>query len=242
MPRQPDTHCRRGHEHTSENLYVVPSGRKHAGARQCKACVVYRRNAKREERGLGPGTKWVVKDLNGMTFGRLTVVGQYPVRHSHGNARWVVECTCGTVKIVRSTHLIRGTTLSCGCMNTDRQKQRTVDCRSRAMFVAHMETRYRKNAALRGVAWELTTEQVDELLAGNCFYCGVEPLQKNRTQRGNAGFYAYNGIDRMVNYLGYFPDNCVPCCGTCNIAKQDMNLHEFVTWIRRLTANCRIGG
>ncbi len=191
---------------------------------------------------LKPGEKWVARDLSGMTFGRLKIVDRYPVVHKNGNARWIVECSCGAIKIVRSTHLVRGKTTSCGCWNMERQKQRTIDSRSRGQFVAHMETRYRKGAEARGVSWELTHEQVDELLNGNCVYCGIEPLQKNRTQRGNAGFYAYNGIDRMVNYLGYFPDNCVPCCGMCNIAKQDMNLHEFVTWIRRLTANCRVGG
>jgi hypothetical protein len=184
------------------------------------------------------GTKWVVKDLRGLTFGRLKIVDQYPVRHRNGNARWVVECACGTIKIVRSCHLLRGTTTSCGCWN---EEKRHLKAFSRATFVEHMFTRYHNGAKARDVRWDLTREQVDELLSGNCFYCGVEPLFRSK-MRGSIGAFCFNGIDRMVNALGYFPENCVSCCGICNVAKQDMSLHQFATWVERLKANFRVGG
>lgn len=115
-------------------------------------------------------------------------------------------------------------------------KQKSLDSRSRQKFVDHMFTRYSKAADRRGIVWKLTKEQMDMLLSRKCFYCGVEPLFKNK-QRGNAGHYLYNGIDRLANHLGYFPENCVPCCGTCNIAKQDMSVHDFMKWVRRLAEN-----
>ncbi len=187
---------------------------------------------------LGPGEKWTAKDLRGLTFGRLKIVDQYPVRHRNGNARWIVECSCGTIKIVRSTHLVRGTTTSCGCWNEEKKRLKAF---SRETFVDHIFRQYRNACNARGMVFNLTREQVDELLQGNCFYCGVEPRFRSK-MRGSIGAFCYNGIDRMANHLGYFPENCVSCCGTCNIAKQDMPLHRFVTWVERLRENFRVGG
>lgn len=35
------------------------------------------------------------------------------------------------------------------------------------------------------------------------------------------------GIDRIDANKGYTPDNCQPCCSTCNYMKKDMSLDEF---------------
>ena len=182
------------------------------------------------------GKKWTVKDLTGERFGILNVIGQYPVRHKNGNARWVVECDCGTVKIVRSCHLLRGSTISCGCSQRERTRLKFY---TRATFLRAMVKRYRDHALRRGLDWSLTDEQFDALIQRPCFYCGIAPIQKNKTMRGNIGHFVYNGVDRLVNSRGYFPENCVACCGTCNIAKQDMDLHEFVKWAKRLGENMR---
>ena len=177
------------------------------------------------------GVRWVVKDLTGKVFGRLTVLGRNPENHKHGNARWFVRCVCGVEKTVRSCHLIKGHTVSCGCYGG-----RTIKPASRDAFLSHMLTRYRKGAEVRGILFNLTAEQLDELIQRDCFYCGIAPQQVNR-QRGNAGAFRYNGVDRLVNRLGYFFENCVACCGKCNIAKQDMSVHAFVTWAQRLAGS-----
>lgn len=180
------------------------------------------------------GEKWVLKDLTGKVFGRLTVLSRDPLNDSQDGARWKVHCACGIEKIIRSTHLLNKKTVSCGCWNIEKKKLKQL---SRASFVSHMFTRYKNGADARGIYWNLTPEQLDDLMLGVCFYCGAEPLQKNRTQRGNAGAFLYNGIDRLANHLGYFFENCVPCCGTCNVAKQDMSVHAFMAWVARLAEN-----
>jgi hypothetical protein len=175
------------------------------------------------------GIQWTVKNLTGQVFGRLTVLRRNPVNHSHGNARWDVRCECGVEKTVRSCHLLNGHTVSCGCYGG-----RTIKPANRDVFLFHMLTRYRKGAAKRGIFFNLTASQLDELMQRNCFYCGVPPQQINKTFRGNIGAFPYNGVDRLANHLGYFFENCVACCGTCNVAKQDMSVHAFVTWAQRL--------
>jgi hypothetical protein len=189
-----------------------------------------RQNKTRAERGLAPGKQWFVKDLTGKIFGRLIVLERNPENHKHGNARWVVRCLCGTVKTVRSCHLLNGRTISCGCYNEEKKHLKEF---SRQSFVRQMRERYKHHAERRGYVWRLTDEQVDLYLSGNCFFCGVEPLWRNR-QKGNMGAFLYNGIDRLVNHLGYFPENCVSCCGDCNIAKKDRSVHDFIKWIRRV--------
>ena len=53
-------------------------------------------------------------DLNGETFGRLTVVTR-AINDEHGNTQWRCRCTCGNRCTVRASSLTGGRTHSCGC-------------------------------------------------------------------------------------------------------------------------------
>jgi hypothetical protein len=55
------------------------------------------------------------KDLTGLRFGRLNVLGYHGLSNN-GKARWLVKCDCGEEKIVRGDHLGSGRTKSCGCL------------------------------------------------------------------------------------------------------------------------------
>jgi hypothetical protein len=62
-----------------------------------------------------------VKDLTGLRFGRLTVIGLQPneTRRSY----WVCSCDCGGTKVVRSDALQSGRTVSCGCKKREQDKK-----------------------------------------------------------------------------------------------------------------------
>lgn len=51
----------------------------------------------------------------GKVFDRLTVIESFITLK--GAKKWVVRCSCGTVKSVHSSNVIRGLTRSCGCLN-----------------------------------------------------------------------------------------------------------------------------
>ena len=53
-------------------------------------------------------------NLMGMTFGKLTVIGESD--SVNNKARWWVRCSCGNEKIMHSGALASGKTNSCGCM------------------------------------------------------------------------------------------------------------------------------
>lgn len=59
-----------------------------------------------------------IKDLSGMTFGRLSAL-ECTGRNRHGAAMWRCVCSCGESVEVVSYSLVQGTTKSCGCMKHD---------------------------------------------------------------------------------------------------------------------------
>jgi len=60
-----------------------------------------------------------MKDLAGMKFGRLTVVGHVPSqdpRHHYFSC----TCDCGGAKVARADHLESGRSRSCGCLRSEK--------------------------------------------------------------------------------------------------------------------------
>lgn len=53
----------------------------------------------------------------------------------------------------------------------------------------------------------------DKIKDGDCFYCGLQ---------------LSSGIDRLYPTIGYIPKNSVPCCKTCNYAKNTMHPAAYV--------------
>jgi hypothetical protein len=65
-------------------------------------------------------------DLEGQTFGRLTVVSRVPRRpdeYKTAQVKWLCKCECGNEAIVGSNNLRKGRTLSCGCFNRERSTE-----------------------------------------------------------------------------------------------------------------------
>lgn len=92
---------------------------------------------------------------------------------------------------------------------------------------------YKHSAKRRSLPWLLTVEEAKKLFTSNCYYCGVEPKQVY-TRKWSTGNYTYNGIDRLDNHMGYLVENCVSCCGCCNVAKHMMPKQEFLDWIEKV--------
>lgn len=173
----------------------------------------------------------------GNRYGRLVVV-ERAANDKRGEARWMCRCDCGGKTVARGGSLRSGHTQSCGCLrrehaaaaNTARALQKGEAALN--MLFSGM----RRSARKRGYAWRLTKEQVRVLTKQNCFYCGVEPAQTSRSPQYN-GMYTYNGLDRIDNTRGYLIENVIPCCGCCNVAKNNLTLEEFHAWVRRIYAH-----
>lgn len=179
------------------------------------------------------------RDLTGQGFGNLTAVGFAGFTLSEPRAaQWLCVCTCGSSRIVRASRLIKGKVTACAtCANVAGQRQRGVDNRlpdhvtgSRLIY-----RQYKANAKRRELAFELSEFQFFELITASCAYCGQPPTAQVSLPRGETAFY-YNGIDRKDNRDGYTVANVCTCCTTCNFAKREMSVSEFLGWVARVAA------
>lgn len=100
-----------------------------------------------------------------------------------------------------------------GCADTDSPK------RARG---AQYSTACR-HVTKRGMAMELTKAEFQAIAGRPCHYCGAT------TPKGN-------GVDRVDSSKTYSPDNCVPACGWCNLAKSTAAAQDFVDKCKAVAA------
>lgn len=173
-------------------------------------------------------------DVTGQKFGRLTALS-YQGWEGARKTLWSFRCDCGEVIIRRLATVRRGEIKSCGCLRWlggyEAPNRKPEGESSFNTLFSH----YRRSAADRGHAFELTPDQFRALTIRDCVYCGAPPSQSiTATKKGRSnGSYTYTGVDRVDNALGYTPENVVPCCSVCNRAKAAMTETEFIAWVSR---------
>lgn len=61
----------------------------------------------------------------GSVFGKLKVLKKYG--YINGQSRWVCQCECGTIRIIRGRYLTSGSVKSCGCSKVEASLKRIID-------------------------------------------------------------------------------------------------------------------
>ena len=79
----------------------------------------------------------------------------------------------------------------------------------------------------------MSFEEFIPLVSQDCFYCGLPPVNSTPVWGSSKGF-PYNGVDRLDSTKGYSLENIVPCCGPCNVAKNNLGKDEFLAMIKRI--------
>jgi hypothetical protein len=79
------------------------------------------------------------------------------------------------------------------------------------------------SAKSRGLEVNISQIEYDMLINLGCMYCGDE-LSENKGV----------GLDRIDSSIGYISSNVTPCCKRCNVAKNDMDICEFLTWVEKI--------
>lgn len=134
-------------------------------------------------------------------------------------------CSCGNVKILDGGNIAAGRSRSCGCQKGSKKPDGEAQLKS-------IFNRYKRQAEERNVEFFLTSDEFKSIITKACHYCGTPPVFKQK--RGLSTGIEVTGIDRVDSLKGYFVDNCVPCCITCNRAKSNWTLEQFKNWIERL--------
>jgi hypothetical protein len=89
------------------------------------------------------------------------------------------------------------------CMKETSKKHRTT-----------INARYKRlyhQAQRRGISVSISKEEFAHLISLPCTYCGSPASNEEQ------GIH----LDRLNNDLGYVLDNVVPCCGACNMMRQN---------------------
>ena len=74
-------------------------------------------------------------------------------------------------------------------------------------------------AKKRNIFFNLTDQQMYDLLHSTCTYCGCKNC---------------NGIDRIDSSKGYVLGNVTPCCAMCNRMKNNYSLETFKNHIEKI--------
>ena len=120
-------------------------------------------------------------------------------------------------------------TQSCGCL----QKEISSLPPGEAAFNVLIRD-YKRPAKNRDLVFDLSKEQIRELIKQNCHYCNCKP---KKIKRVGPSVLVYNGIDRVDSNIGYVKENVVPCCWVCNRAKYTMSYDEFISWVSTVYNN-----
>ena len=84
---------------------------------------------------------------------------------------------------------------------------------------------YKKSAKKRGLQFNISKEEVINLVSNKCHYCGEMNEKKE------------NGIDRVDNNIGYIINNCVSCCSVCNYMKGELSKIDFIKYCKNIFSN-----
>jgi hypothetical protein len=163
----------------------------------------------------------------GQKFGYLTFLGFPADDPKCSKNRGIFKCDCGKTKELWFSNVVHGYQKSCCGLHAKKWSYGFGVTQLNLMYKA-----LRAIATARKMPCEFTKEEYAIFVAQPCHYCGSPaPYKKGLTYKG--GIYA-NGIDRVDNSKGYTKENSVPCCKTCNFAKRNMPVEEFLRWVKRV--------
>jgi hypothetical protein len=175
--------------------------------------------------------------LIGVERGEMTVV-DITDRTYRGSPIYEMRCRCGRIKHWRSCQLTRTQYPTCGHHDCKAKSPSAWALPEGQAAFNRLQRRYKTDAKLKGIVYELTDEQFKALIEGPCAYCGIPPM---RTTKGiSNGSIKYNGVDRLRNNGGYVPTNTVSCCTPCNLMKGSLDRDVFVKLVRLIAHKNRL--
>lgn len=155
----------------------------------------------------------------------LIPIESFPgAKNKHPTTRCV--CDCGNERVVRTTRLRLGLVTMCaacakklaGKLGAETRRKLSADERA----TSDRYSTYKQNAKKRGLSFDVSLPLFTSLIGQPCAYCGSEDRV---------------GVDRLDSDLGYFVENCAPCCSDCNYAKREMSKESFLNLVARIHAH-----
>jgi hypothetical protein len=179
-------------------------------------------------------------DLNNKEFGLWKVIERGPNKeYTQGSkAAWICECTCGVRKNVLAASLIRGRSLSCGCISRQLTGQK--------LWTGYEEisgcylARIKSGARVRGLEYDLSNEYIWSLFLKQNRKCAITGRDINFSRnngrcRGKSNQTA--SLDRIDPSIGYIKDNVWWIHKDINIIKWDWTMEELYSLCQEILDN-----
>jgi hypothetical protein len=158
-------------------------------------------------------------------YGRLTVISPTKQRRYGSRFLWICKCDCGNVIEVPLNSVVTSNTLSCGCLKTDRVKERS--------FKGYMEISgtywktIKNHAKQRGRDFNISIEYIWDLFIQQNRKCAISNLDihlniNSRVQTAS--------LDRINSSSGYIIGNVQWLHKIINKIKNNLSDQDFISY------------
>ena len=148
---------------------------------------------------------------------------------------WEVECINCKSRKELTTSQVKSYS-SCGCKQYENKTKPKGSGKKTPngtnVFVNMLISIYKSNAKKRDIYYGLSYNDFSSIINSPCVYCG--DANENILKKSRYKDFAYTGIDRVDNEIGYTKNNTVPCCEFCNKAKLNKSEDYFKQKIMKI--------
>jgi hypothetical protein len=152
--------------------------------------------------------------------------------YSKGNKHYYnTEClVCGISSTRRKDHIQTNPNFCNHCKEKMTAKPKVES------VINSLYSGYKGNAKSRNLTFNLTKEEFKKLISQNCFFCNQEPTESvsSKSRNRTTTKFVHNGIDRLNSKFGYVLENCVSCCGMCNLMKNKFSTEDFLNKVAQI--------
>lgn len=142
-------------------------------------------------------------DLSGQRFGKLVVL-ERAENSNDGTTRFLCQCDCGNIKIIRSKHLKSGAIRDCGCEKSKRTRIKNLTHGGSGTRLYNIWIKMRDRCKNPHSA-----DWYDYGGRGITVYDKWDSsFEAFRKWSENNGYDDEKSIDRIDVNAGYYPDNC----------------------------------
>lgn len=189
----------------------------------------------------------IKRNFLGLEVGKLKVIKNIEpsLSKKNKNGKWLCRCECGNELVLYGSQLRAGHPTGCGCHMKEILRQK--NAKKRLYGESTINAFYGSNVHSGNSSKNkifLSREDWEKIVFLPCHYCGeidvrtrsfsekkILELTKEEIEKYKVRI---NGVDRIDSNLGYFLQNCVPCCKHCNYMKLDYTREEFLNHIEKI--------
>lgn len=136
--------------------------------------------------------------------------------YTHNN---VIAC-CDVCNTMKGTHNIDMFLTFCKNINNNYPSKKIIN----DIVVINKYSDIKYKAGKRNIEFNISAAEFKSIMRFKCNYCS----NSNHNS---------NGLDRIDSTKNYVVNNVVPCCGVCNIMKNNYSISTFIDTIKRIIQN-----